>query len=175
MDNELDKDRDELENEEHRIPPLSQWSSAMDDIIDEAVNEGFFDNLAGRGKPLDLRSNPFGQESELAFQLLKQNDYTLPWIEARSELLEIIAAFRLEIIGRWTEFRDEYRVAQSDLLKAGLESGWRQQLNDWQEKIGELNKRISNANLKLPGEKLEIFQLNLDVELQRANAHRDLR
>ena len=54
------KDDDNSESEDRpRVPPMQRWSDRMDDIIDEAISEGLFDNLPGKGKPLKLNTNPF--------------------------------------------------------------------------------------------------------------------
>ena len=38
------------------------WESAVDQQIREAQELGKFDNLPGRGKPLDLKPNPYAQD-----------------------------------------------------------------------------------------------------------------
>jgi DnaJ family protein C protein 28 len=174
VDAEKDKDNEEFEQSENRIPRMSEWSSKIDDVIGEAINEGRFDNLPGQGKPLKLSSNPYGQESELAFELLKHNEYTLPWIAERSALLKEIEELR-EAIGRvWTEYSQEYQAAQSEVIRSGLKVGWAKQLDDWQEDMQDLNKRIAKNNLKQPGETLEIFKVTIDTELRRAGAGSEL-
>ena len=61
------------------IRKLPQWENAVDRQIREAQERGDFDNLPGRGKPLDLTS--WGQgEWALAHHVLKQAGETLPWI-----------------------------------------------------------------------------------------------
>ena len=123
----------------------------MDDLIDEAVSEGFFDNLPGQGKPLKLSTNPYGRESELAFELLKQNEYTLPWIAERSQLLTEIEEMREEIGRLWAEYSQDYQEARSEAVQGGIKVAWAKKLDDWQEKIVELNNRIAGTNLKQPG------------------------
>jgi DnaJ family protein C protein 28 len=171
---ERDKENEEIEQSENRIPRMSEWSSIIDEVIGEAIDEGSFDNLPGQGKPLKLSSNPYGQDSELAFELLKHNEYTLPWIAERSALLKEIEELR-EVIGRvWTEYSQEYQVAQSEMIRSGLKMDWAKQLEDWQGEIRDLNKRIARTNLKQPGEKLEILKLTIDTELRRAGARSEL-
>ena len=174
MDTEKDKDDEEIDQPENRIPRMSQWSSKIDEVIGEAINEGSFDNLPGQGKPLKLSSNPYGQESELAFELLKHNEYTLPWIAERSALLKEIEELREAISRVWTEYSQEYQVAQSEMIRSGLKVGWAKQLDDWQGDIQDLNKRIARTNLKQPGETLEIFKVTIDMELRRAGARSEL-
>src|SRR5690349_19049779 len=55
-----------------------QWESAVDRQIREAQERGDFDNLPGKGQPLNLDS--WDDEWGLAFHVLKQAGETLPWI-----------------------------------------------------------------------------------------------
>jgi hypothetical protein len=65
--------------------PLRAWESAIDRQIREAQERGEFDNLPGRGKPLDLSS--WGQgDWALAHHVLKQAGETLPWIVMSREI-----------------------------------------------------------------------------------------
>ncbi len=110
MDSKKDRDNEE-KVEEHRIPLMSKWVRIVDDLINEAVSEGLFDNLPGQGKPLKLSTNPYSQESDLAFELLKKNEYTLPWIAERSQLLTEIEELREEIGRLWAEYTQDYQLA----------------------------------------------------------------
>jgi hypothetical protein len=76
----------DLNPEDEKLPPprrpvrtLPQWESAVDRQIREAQERGAFDNLAGRGKPLDLSSWGHGDWA-LAHHVLQQAGETLPWI-----------------------------------------------------------------------------------------------
>ncbi len=59
----------------------------IDDAIQKAMQAGQFDDLPGKGKPLNLDENPFADpEWELAQHVLKSSGYTLPWIETRQQI-----------------------------------------------------------------------------------------
>jgi len=154
------------------IPPPSRWSDVMDELIEEAMRSGAFDNLPGRGKPLNLINNPYAPGTELAYQLLKDNNYTLPWIAQRQEILAGIDILRTEIGRDWRRYQAEFLPARDTLIRASLERGWRGRLDAWDEQIATLNKRIAGLNLKQPGEGLEILKLTLESELHRAGASR---
>ena len=162
------------EESRRTIPPPGRWSEVMEELIEEAMRSGAFDDLPGRGKPLNLSKNPYSPGTELAYQLLKKNNYTLPWIAQRREIQADIDALRAEISRDWRLYHAEFMPAHSELVRAGLERGWRGRLDDWSEQIATLNKRIAGLNLKQPGEILEILKLTLDSELTRASASREL-
>ncbi len=80
------------------MPPHTprQWENAIDRQIREAENDGRFDNLPGRGKPLHLED--WDREWGMAYHVLKQAGETLPWIalgkdidEARARLREMLS------------------------------------------------------------------------------------
>ena len=170
-----DKDDDNSGNiDRPRVPPMQRWSDRMDDIIDEAISEGLFDNLPGKGKPLKLTTNPFSPETELAHQLLKANDFTLPWITERAALLEAVEEFRDRVSQQWSRYHEEYLVAESKTIRMSLNLGWARQIDQWSQEIRDLNVRIAEANLKQPGKQLEILKLSLDSELNRIGANREL-
>ncbi|HEV7663802.1 MAG TPA: DUF1992 domain-containing protein, partial [Chloroflexota bacterium] len=72
---------------------LPQWESAVDKQIREAQERGDFDNLPGRGKPLDLTSWGDGDWA-LAHHILKQAGETLPWIAVGQDIERIQARLR---------------------------------------------------------------------------------
>ena len=59
---------------EHRWRMRSDWDNLIDELIEEGRRQGAFDNLPGAGKPLNLRRNRYAPETELAHDLLRQND-----------------------------------------------------------------------------------------------------
>jgi DnaJ family protein C protein 28 len=54
-------------------------------LIREAQEAGAFDDLPGRGRPLDLDDDPREGELGLAFHILRTNDAVPPWIAADGE------------------------------------------------------------------------------------------
>lgn len=157
-----------------RIPPAGRWTDAMDEVIEEAMRSGAFDNLPGRGKPLNLQNNPYAPGTEMAFQLLKDNNYTLPWISERKDINAAITALRDDISRVWSRYTVEYRVTHSDTVRMGLSVDWFKRQQAWQERIKKINSQIADLNLKQPGERFEILKLTLTGELKRAGAARDL-
>ncbi|MDX1613625.1 MAG: DUF1992 domain-containing protein [Candidatus Promineifilaceae bacterium] len=168
-------DRPEKEKDgRRRMPHLREWDSVMDELIEDAIRSGAFDDLPGKGKPLKLSKNPFAPEEQLAHQLLKDNNYTLPWIAERRKVHKRIDAFRSEVSRVAQRYRAEYESAASETVRLALSTGWSRQLARWQMTIATLNKQIAEANLKQPAEHLEIYKLTLENELRRAGADSEL-
>ena len=150
------------------------WQNLIDDLIEEGREQGVFDNLPGKGKPLNLKRNLFAPEKELAFDLLKHNDLKPAWIMARSDLMSQIDGLRADIKRKWSLYEREYRLGHGEGQRSALVVAWDDACLEWAEAITELNRQINDFNLKRPSDNLELFKLNLDRELERANARRYL-
>ena len=150
--------------------PPAHWRDVAEEAIEEAMRSGAFDDLPGRGKPLNLVNNPYAPGTELAYQLLKDNQFTLPWISERASLLARIESLRAEIPHSWTTYQEEYRAAAGASQRLILSQQWLELLASWKESIAGLNKEIATLNLKQPSHQLEIVKLSLDTELARAGA-----
>ena len=64
--------------------------SAIEQKIKEAMARGEFDNLAGRGKPLDLEAyfnTP--EDLRMAYSMLKSNDFVPQEVEIFKEISEL--------------------------------------------------------------------------------------
>ena len=62
----------------------------IEEHIRQAMQAGKFDDLPGKGKPLSLDENPLADpEWQLAFHMLKDAGFSLPWIESLKEIERI--------------------------------------------------------------------------------------
>jgi len=146
-----------------------EWQDFISQAIEEAMREGAFDNLPGKGKPLNLNENPNEPpDMAMANKILKNNDTTPPWIGDRKKLLEDIEILRQEMAQRWTLTREDW--AQSNADRERLTRRWSQQIATWTAQIAKLNSRILNLNLILPIWRMELLRLHLTDELARIGA-----
>ena len=135
-------------------------------LLRKAMEEGKFDNLPGRGKPLRLDEiNPHADpEWELAFRMLKESGYSLPWIETIREVEKDIELARkdLQIAWNW------YQAALSETRNNSFVSAeWERALSTFKEKLVSLNKRIRDYNLQVPNPRFQRPGLNYEFELQK--------
>lgn len=151
----------------HRSP--EQWRDLISQRIEEAMREGKFDNLPGKGKPLDLTPQPYvPADMQMANSLLKNNGLAPAWIGERNQVLAEIERFRSKVRRAVTEYRVASAAARTDAAQAALEQRWQRQLLAWEEEIVALNRRIEIQNFKQPALFLEIFKLRLADEIKRA-------
>ena len=68
--------------DEKKKRTLFEWEDAIEKQIREAMERGEFDNLKGKGKPLDLERNPFTPADwQLAYKIMQDNNVAPEWIE----------------------------------------------------------------------------------------------
>lgn len=171
MSDDLSTPDAEEPRREHRYRGgIQYWDNLMDRLIQEARDAGKFDNLRGEGQPLEMDDNPHAGDKRLAYKILKDNDYTLPWIADRKALLEDIERWRLKIERFWKQFDLEWQTTASPSQEAIIRERWRRQCAAWDGEIGVLNRRIHNLNLQLPTLSLNLVPLSLRDELRRRGA-----
>lgn len=151
----------------------SSFQSVVDELINEAMERGDFDNLRGKGRPLTVEENSFAGDWELAFKMLKDNDFTLPWIADRNQALADIAAWRQQATQTWRVLGPELRAMLTAGRRPAALARWRAVLALWQTHIQELNHAVDRVNVYLPVRQLEIYRLTLADELRRLGAPPD--
>jgi DnaJ family protein C protein 28 len=84
------------------LPRDLDWAATVAERkIQEAVEEGLFENLPGRGKPLDLRANPFEPPGAgVVNRILKHNKVLPAWVTIEQEI-EAERALALAALARW--------------------------------------------------------------------------
>lgn len=159
------------DEEESRPRDLKQWNDLVGQRIDEAMRQGMFDNLSGRGKRQNLQNNPHVPEGQgMAFDLLKNNDMAPAWIMDRKAVQEDIQKLRAKL-RRLTALHQEGMADENENLRYQWQQSWNGYLESWRDEIAVLNKRIEALNLYQPPiPSLEIFKLRLDEELKRARS-----
>lgn len=143
---------------------MSSVPRNIDEQIRQAMQQGAFDNLPGKGKPLNLSQNPYEDPGwRTTYRILKENGYTLPWIESR-RAIEIDFENDLKSLRRsW-----EWRVAATgrrNLVFA--EKEWQQAQQKFHLTVTTLNKRIRNYNLEVPSNQFQRRLINAELEIRK--------
>ena len=103
---------------------MDSWQSIAERKIREAMADGAFDNLTGKGQPLDLAENPYEDPSlRMGYRLLRNNGFAPAWMEEAKDLEREIEQAPRELGGRGDAFR---------------------------ARIAEIIRRILEHNLKTP-------------------------
>ncbi len=138
----------------------------VEEHLRKAMAEGKFDNLPGKGKPLNLgENNPHADpEWELAYKMLKEAGYSLPWIELIKEIEKEIEMARSDLKRAWDWQLEAKQDAQS-LMHAKAE--WERAAEAFRTKVAELNKRIRDYNLQVPNARFQRPILSFDYEVEK--------
>lgn len=115
----------------------------IDRMIREAMERGEFDDLPGRGEPIDLRENPFEDpDVRTAHRLLRSAGFAPPWIEERKDIDAEFAQARNNL------FRARSLYGRTGKLASDHQ--WQRAAQEFRQKAVELNQRIRMYNLKAP-------------------------
>ena len=138
--------------------------SDIDDQIRKALEDGMFDDLSGKGKPLNLDDNPYADPDwQLAHHMLRSSGYTLPWISARQEIDAQIETARATLARGW-EWRE--RSLKGGRPNDQVEAEWQRAVKAFQEQVDKINKKIFDYNLQTPSEKFQLMKLNAGKEIE---------
>jgi DnaJ family protein C protein 28 len=136
----------------------------LDEQIRQAIERGEFDNLPGKGKPLDLSKNPHEDPGwRMAYRMLKENGYTLPWIETRRSI-ELDFERLQKSLGQHWDWRKS-ATGRRGLMHAERE--WQQAVQTFRTEVEKLNKRIRDYNLEIPSNQFQRRPINIDQEIQK--------
>lgn len=130
------------------------WGSLVERKIQEAMQAGEFDSLPGEGRKLEWDDDSLVDRSWLvAFKLLKNAGLAPEWIEAAKGIRgEIEVARRRLDAAR----RDDSAEGRS----------WMLELEQFQDRMGEINRKIDRLNLKVPVVGLQMIRLEIGREIE---------
>jgi DnaJ homolog subfamily C member 28 len=117
--------------------------------IREAMEEGEFDNLSGKGEPLDLSENPYEDPaSRMAHRLLRNSGHSLPWIEESRDIVRSIDGARAAL-----------RAAPASPSAIAC----------FRLRAAEINRRILDFNVRAPARGVELRTLSVEDEIAAAS------
>lgn len=116
----------------------------VEDLIQESMAKGDFDNLSGKGKPLKKFSgcSYIDPMTHNLNRILIDNGYQPEWILMQKEIKDTIEQLREALLVS--------RKKLGNPLSPGEQKQWAQLCEQFQENIRKLNKRISDFNLIVP-------------------------
>jgi DnaJ family protein C protein 28 len=143
---------------------MSDIPRNIDEQIRQAMQRGEFDDLPGKGKPLDLSENPHEDPGwRIAYRILKENGFTLPWIETRRSIELDFEKALGSLRQNWTWRKNA--VGRRGLVHAERE--WQRSMQTFRDQVEALNKRIRDYNLEVPSNQFQRSQIDADQEISR--------
>jgi Domain of unknown function (DUF1992) len=122
---------------------MDKWENIAERKIREAMSEGAFDNLTGKGRPLNLEENPYEDPSlRMAHRLLRNNGFAPAWVEEAKDL------------------EQEIDLSCREFAAHGLSDRFRAH-------IAAINRRILAHNLKTPSALFHKLPVDAEAEIRR--------
>jgi hypothetical protein len=162
------------EKPEKKKLPVRDWEGAVDKQIREAIARGEFDNLSGKGKPLDLDINPFvPEEMREAYRILQNAGVAPFWIEqdkqirvekaALAKMLEDQARWQRERAAKAKSLAPEQIIAEHEYLTRSRA----QVIARFRDRAVALNKIIDAFNLQAPNNQLHHARILIQQEIEK--------
>lgn len=130
-----------------------QDENPIDKIIREARAAGAFDNLPGKGKPIQWEDeSAIPEDQRLAQRMLRGNGFTLDFIAVGRELDEDYAKLRAKLA-------QARRARAEGRLDA---AGWEAAVIMFQSQVRALNRRVIGYNMRVNSPPLEKKPYSLD-------------
>ena len=121
---------------------MDKFESVVDKLIRESMERGEFDDLSGKGEPVDLSENPFEDpDVRTAHRLLRNAGFAPAWVEERKDIEARLLQARTTLLRARELYRDEIPTG----------ARWQRAVQEFRETVAELNQRIRMYNLKVPG------------------------
>lgn len=123
------------------------------------MEEGEFDNLPGKGRPVDLTENPFEDpDLRMVHRLLRNAGFAPAWIEARKDFEAQFEVARETLERAWILYQPAGRSPN--------DAAWERNVTEFRSKVVELNKRIQVYNLKVPAAVFQRRQFDAEQTIE---------
>jgi DnaJ family protein C protein 28 len=140
---------------------MEDWYAAVEKKIQKAIEDGVFDHLPGKGKPIEWDDNPWEDpERATAHRMLRKAGFTLPWIAEWQEIEQDIDAARRRLIEVWQWLRGH---AAAQHHTAAQE--WEDAVTAFRTTLAAINKRIQLHNMKVPNDSFQRLPVRADREI----------
>jgi DnaJ family protein C protein 28 len=134
---------------------------SIEEIIRQAMQEGKFDDLPGKGKPLNLDQNPHQDpEWRVAHHLLKSSGFSLPWIELLGEINENLQQARESLARSWAWLKSEHGSQLNSVE-------WQASIEQFGQRVQAINEQVRTYNLEVPTPRFQIPLVDLHREIEQ--------
>jgi DnaJ family protein C protein 28 len=130
----------------------------VEDLIQESMQRGEFNNLPGCGKPLKYditKHNPYVDTmTHKLNEILIQNGFVPEWVLCEKELRQELG-----------ELRENIRECLQQQRHTGEK--YKVKVQQWMDSVKDLNKRIDRFNLLVPILNKQQYHINLEREIEK--------
>jgi DnaJ homolog subfamily C member 28 len=147
------------------LEQMNRLESLTEKKLREAIENGEFDDLPGKGEPIDLKENPFEDpDLRAVHRLLRNAGFAPAWIEERKDIDGELSVAQKTLSRSWELFGEGGKASSLE---------WERSVKEFRAKAAELNQRVRIYNLKAPAVVFHRRQIDADkiVELIRGKAN----
>jgi DnaJ family protein C protein 28 len=124
--------------------------NSVDQIIRAAMSNGHFEDLPGKGKPLNFEDFPHEDPAmRSAHRLLSAHGFALPWIDERNDISGMIRDLLQAYAHRVGSFGSERHATPP---------------REFHQDIERINHKIRNFNLMAPFDQFQLAPLDVERE-----------
>ncbi|RYG66686.1 DUF1992 domain-containing protein [bacterium] len=144
-----------------KLPDKPQRHGFVEEQIDEAIKRGEFDNLQGKGKPLNLNGD-LSDQKVMRTKLRHDAGFTAPWEETGREI-EVATSRLMASARRAWDFRQAgLRSKKAD--PARIEAEFAHARSDIEAQLKAVNSLILTYNLLIPRSLPHLHRVRLKAE-----------
>ncbi|KDP29207.1 hypothetical protein JCGZ_16596 [Jatropha curcas] len=147
----------QLRGQRNSVRSETDIINVVEQRIWHSMEEGQFENLPGKGKPLNLSTNPHADPAEdTLYRILSKNGCAPEWIELNKEIRSKISEWRVALKKAWMN------------KSSGDHSKWIESSDTLKAQLRDINDKVFRHNLIVPFGR-QMFGLKWEKELDRLN------
>lgn len=145
----------ELRGQRNSVRSETDIINVVEQRIWHSMEEGQFENLPGKGKPLNLNTNPHADPAEdTLYRILSKNGCAPEWVELNKEIRTMVSEWRLGLRRAWTSKCN------------GDHCTWDESSEALKHQLRDINNKVFRYNLIVPFGR-QMFGLKWEKELDR--------
>ncbi|XP_013629469.1 PREDICTED: dnaJ homolog subfamily C member 28 [Brassica oleracea var. oleracea] len=127
--------------------------NVVEQRIWHSMEEGQFENLPGKGKPLNLHTNPHADPAEdTLYRILNKNGFAPEWVELNKDIRSKAKEWRVSLKKAWAmKLEDD-------------QSGWEERSDLLKTQLKQINNMVFRYNLIVPFGR-QMFGLKWEKEI----------
>ncbi|MBA0721924.1 hypothetical protein Golax_009419 [Gossypium laxum] len=146
----------ELRGQRNKVRSETDIINVVEQRIWHSMEEGQFENLAGKGKPLNLNTNPHADPAEdTLYRILSKNGCAPEWVELNKEIRNKVSEWRVALKKAWTS-----------KCNGNDEEKWIERCESLKKQLRDINDKVFRYNLIVPFGR-QMFGLKWEKEVAR--------
>ncbi|GMI79967.1 hypothetical protein like AT5G03560 [Hibiscus trionum] len=145
----------DLRGQRNNVRSETDIINVVEQRIWHSMEEGQFENLPGKGKPLNLNTNPHADPAEdTLYRILSKNGCAPEWVELNKEIRGKVSEWRVAFKKAWTSKCN------------GDDEKWTERRESLKMQLRDINNKVFRYNLIVPFGR-QMLELKWEKEVAR--------